>query len=124
MKAVCAFGVLLALAVAAIAAGPAHARVTAVIPANADGPADSFLANEILYATGVNNALEGAAQLCVVPAGHSGEGTCPEDGIWGRPNAIASHGTFPPQPIVAPELPPGTWRILADNGDGEGDPPD
>ena len=119
-----ASGLLLTLVVAAAVAGPAQARVTGVIPADADGPEDSFLANEILYATGVNNALEGAAQLCVVPAGHSGEGTCAEDGIWGRPNAIVFHGTFPPQPIVAPYLPPGTWRILADNGDGDSDPPD
>lgn len=110
--------IVAALAVGA-AAPPAGATITGVIPANQDGPNDSFFTNEILYATGVNNALSGAAQLCVVPAGTT-SGTCPEDGIWGRPNVISHHGTFPPTPIVAPHLPEGTWRILGDNGDDGG----
>ena len=108
------------LLVAAVAmclgAMPAQATVTSVEAANQDGPNDSFYTNEILYALGVNNALGGGAELCVVDAGVT-DGDCAEVAAWGSPNAIATHGTFPPQPIEAPLLPEGTYRILADNGD-------
>ena len=109
---------LILAAVALLVAAPAAAQatVTAVEAANQDGPNDSFYTNEILYAVGVNNALGGGADLCVVDAGVT-EGECAETKAWGRPNAIATHGTFPPQPIVAPLLTEGTFRILADNGE-------
>jgi hypothetical protein len=107
---------LVAAVVACLAAAPAQATVTAVEAADQDGPNDSFYTNEILYAVGVNNALGGGAELCVVDAGVT-DGDCAEVAKWGSPNAIATHGTFPPQPIEAPLLPEGTYRILADNGD-------
>ena len=118
---VTALRLLLALAVLAVAAAPAQARVYSVIPADAVGPNDAFLTNEILYAMGTNNALEGASDLCVVAAGSSDQGDCEEDATWGRPNAIVVQGTFPPQPIEGAPLPPGTWQILADNGDEDTD---
>ena len=105
-----AVGVLLALAPGA------SARVHAVIPANADGPNENFTSNENLWATGTANPLEGADQLCVVPADTGPDGACPTAGIWGQPNIIAVTGTYL-QPIVPAPLPVGTWRILADNGD-------
>ena len=113
-----ALGALLVVAAVAavLVAAPAQATVTAVEAADQDGPDDSFFTNEILYAVGVNNALGGGAELCVVDAGVT-DGDCAEVAAWGSPNAIATHGTFPPQPIEAPLLPEGTYRILADNGD-------
>src|SRR5687767_9614148 len=91
---------LIAGFVACLAAAPAQATVTNVEAADQDGPNDSFYTNEILYAIGVNNALGGGAELCVVDAGVT-EGDCAEVAAWGSPNAIATHGTFPPQPIQA-----------------------
>ena len=118
---VTALRLLLALAVMAIAATPAQARVYSVIPADASGPNDAFLTNEILYAMGTSNALEGAAELCVVQAGSIDQGDCAEDAAWGSPNANVFQGTFPPQPIEGAPLPTGTWQILADNGDEDTD---
>lgn len=120
MRGSCLF--ILALLALALSAGSAHATVSAVNAADESGTTDDqFFTNEILYASGVNNALAGGAELCVVPS-HVTSGTCREgEGGWGRPNVITVHGSFVAHPIVAPPLPPGTWRILADNGDDSTD---
>ena len=96
---------LLVLAVLAVAAAPAQARVYGVIPADASGPNDAFLTNEILYATGVNNALEGASELCVVAAGSGDRGTARRTRPGGGRTRSSFQGTFPPQPIEGALLP-------------------
>lgn len=113
--------VLLTVLVALSVPAPAHARIVSVVPAGQDGSAnDAFFTNEVLYATVVNDSFGGLAQLCVVPAGVT-SGECEEDGIWGRPNVVGTHGTFPALPIVAPYLPEGQWAILADNSEDPAD---
>ena len=105
----------LTLALSLTAASTAHAGITAVAPADSDGPNESFTDNQALWAIGESDALAGSGQLCVIPAGLS-SGDCKTDADWGRPNVIGSEG-FYQQPIVAAPLPPGHWRILADNGE-------
>lgn len=106
---------------ALLAAAPARATVSGVNPSDETGATkDDFFLNENLYVTGVNNALAGGAELCVVSAGTT-SGTCAESDGWGRPNVITFHGTFTGHPIDGAPLQPGTWRILADNGADEND---
>src|SRR4051794_2730129 len=98
-----------------LVAMPAHATVESVIPADDSGPNDTFHTNDALWAVGTANPTTGIGQLCVVELG-TGVGAGCETGSWGQPNTIGILGTYH-QPIVAPYLAPGTYRILGDNGD-------
>ncbi len=109
-----AVGLALALCFAG-PVGPANAGIVGVAPSDSAGPNADFLTNDALWAVGVSNVFTGVGQLCVVEDTAAANGSCSSDGIWGQPNAIGIVGTFQ-QPIVAPYLPAGTWRVLADNG--------
>lgn len=97
------------------AAAPAQATIYAVAPADFEGPEDSFTTMDSLWVIGTSNPVEGAAQVCVVEASVT-SGNCSEIAFWGSPNVISFMGTYH-QPIEAPALPVGTYRILADNDD-------
>ena len=96
-------------------AAPARATINDVHPADDNGPNADFKTNDALWAIGINDPTTGAGQLCVVDYGTNLDSGC-DVGGWGKPNAVGVLGTYH-QPIVAPYLPPGTYQILADNGD-------
>jgi hypothetical protein len=105
--------VLLALA----APHSAGARVNNLIPANADGdPTDVFAANDALF-TYATSDLNGGT-VCVVNEDigdvSDGSASCNQP-AWGSPNVIFGIGTVF-QPLEAPFLKVGTWRLLGDSG--------
>lgn len=108
----------MAVAVLALLPGAASAGIVGVAPSDSDAPNQDFLTNDALWAVGVADVFSGVGQVCAVEDGTPASAHCSSDGFWGQPNAIGLVGTFQ-QPIVAPYLPPGTYRILGDNG-GDG----
>jgi hypothetical protein len=104
-------------------ASSALARVNNVIPATADGdPTETFRADEALFVYATPDLNGGT--ICVVSAAlddvSSGAFSCKGSRIqWGSPNFVFG-GSLIFQPLEAPYLHIGTWRLLGDGGDQPG----
>ena len=115
----------LLLAAGVLAAAPAAAPATiynVIVADENEEPTDVLRADQALF-TITTGDLNGA-DLCVVHVGlpDPGDGSlsCDDWLVWGDVNTIANALGTRVQPIEAPYLQPGTWRVLADGGPAPG----
>ena len=97
----------------------AHAGLSNPIPLNgAEEPTDAFTDADALFVAVLSDIKGGT--VCVVSAAVTspGGGSCKHP-AWGSPNNIVGLGTVI-QPIEAPPLRIGTWKLLSEDTSGNG----